>query len=153
MRWRAAGVVLVLGAAVYALLVGVGDVPFPATPLIVALSAGAAGLVSGQVRLVVIGLALGGWGAAVLLVDRGVTPDGRTAATYTLGLALGLGAAWVAARRTGTGFGGALCTASFAGLSAYLAPDVDALGEWPAWAVLLVTWGLLEGLRPPRRAA
>jgi len=144
---RTSGLALLAGAGLYAAAVGIGEVTFNATPLMIGLVAIGAGIV-GRRALVPIGLTLAGWGTAVLLVADGPLPDNRVAPAYLIGMAVGLFAAHLVGRAWKIPLTGSILTAFNGGLAFYLAYDVDAMGEWPLWAVLVAAWGLIELIRP-----
>ena len=143
----APALVLLAGAAVYALAVGTDAVTFDATPLIVGLAAVAAGAVRRRARLVAVGLPLVGWGAAVVLVRHGPVPDEREAAAFLVGAGLGLVAASWWCRRSAIPVTGAAVALTVGGLSFYLAFDVDALDRWWWWTAALVVWAGVEAAR------
>lgn len=150
-----AGIVLLVTAGAYAVAESAG-LTFFATPLTFGLGAVAAGVAAGSDRLVPVGLALVGWGGAVLVVDEAMVEGGRVAPSYLLGAALGLLAAEAAARRSGRRLTGAVVTLLVAAAAALAARDLDALGDWPAWALALAGWGVFESmmaLRSGRKAA
>ncbi len=149
MRARPAGFVLIAGAAVYAVLVGAAGVTFNCTPLVIGVSACAAGLLGRSRRLVPIGLTLVGWGAAILLVRDGPLPDDRVAPAYLVGAAIGLLAAHAVARPWHLSLTGALMTALISGTVFYVAYDIDTLADWPVWAAALTVWGAFEVVRRP----
>ncbi|GAC1602886.1 MAG: hypothetical protein NVS3B21_31190 [Acidimicrobiales bacterium] len=137
---------LIVGAALYAAVEGLAKANFDLTPLVVGGIAIAAGLLGRRLRLVAIGLVLGGWGAAVLGVDHGMIPAARTTPAYMLGIGAGL---LLTARLAPTPQRGAWLTsgavAAFLGpLGLYVTYDVPAVGEWQAWALALVAWALWE---------
>jgi hypothetical protein len=143
----AAGLLLLVGAIGYALAVGALGLTFNVTPLWFGSFSLAAGLASHQPRLVSIAFPLIGWGTAVLLVSEGPVPRGRTAAAYLVGAGLGMLVASVWAQRNHISTVGAALAVVSGGLGFFLAFDIDALSEWPAWAVLMAVWALVEGIR------
>jgi len=143
------GIVLVAAAAAYAAALGVGGVTFNATPLLVGLAAIVAGAAGRTTRLMSVGLALAGWGVAVLAVRNGPLPDNRSAPAFLVGVALGLLAADRFALRRHERITGAIIASVVAGLAFYAAYDVAALGRWPAWAIALALWGGWELVRSP----
>lgn len=147
-RGRVAGLVLVIGAAAYAGLVGGAGLTFEATPLAVGVVAVAAGLIGGRRRLVPIGLTVTGWGLAVLAVHQGTVPIDRQAQAYMIGTAVGLLAANAVARAWALAMTGALITVLSNGVAFYLAFEIGAVADWPLWAAVLATWGVLEAVRP-----
>jgi len=144
---RLAGLVLIVGAGVYAALVGAGNLTFNSTPLIIGATALAAGVLGRRRRLVPVGLVLAGWGAAVLLVRDGPLPDDRSAPAYLVGMSIGLLFAQAVARAWRIPITGALITALTSGIAFYLAYDIDALGNWPLWTAALAIWGAVEVIR------
>ena len=144
---RLAGVVLIVGAGVYAALIGAGNITFNSTPLIIGATALAVGVLGRRRRLVPIGLALAGWGAAVLLVSEGPLPDNRSAPAYLVGMSIGLLAAQAVALAWRIPITGALITALTSGIAFYLAYDIEALGDWPLWTAALLVWGVVEVIR------
>ena len=141
------------GAGVYALGVGPLGVTFDATPLWFGVVALAAGLLARQPRLVAIAMPLLGWGAAVLAVRHGPIPRGREAAADLIGVGFGMLAASIWTRRHDLSTSGAACTVASGGLAFFLAFDVDALGRWPIWCVLMVAWAAFEVVAPQPDAA
>jgi len=149
MRDRAAGVVLLATAAVYAALVGAAGVTSNATPFLLGLGAVAAGVVARQTGLIGVGLTLVGWGTAVLAVWEGPLPDNRAAAAFLVGVGAGLLAAYVVAvRRRDTLSIGPVMTVLLGGLAFYIAFDIEAVGGWPFWAIAVAIWGAVELVRP-----
>lgn len=148
MSGRLAGLVLVIGAAAYAGLVGGVGLTFEATPFAVGVVAVAAGLIGGRRRLVPIGLTVTGWGLAVLAVHQGIVPIDRQAQAYMIGTALGLLAANAVARAWGLAMTGALLTVLSNGVAFYLAFEIGAVARWPLWSAVLAAWGILEAVRP-----
>jgi len=142
------GAVLLGGSLLYAGLEGWAGLTFNATPLFIGVVAMAAGLGGRRRRLVPVGMTLVGWGAAVLLVRDGPLPANREAAAFLVGMAVGLLAASVVARRWHLPITGALLTGLSGGLAFYLAYDIAAVGEWPLWAFLVAAWGAFELVRP-----
>ncbi len=142
----APGLVMLAGASVYAVLQGLADVTFNATPFTFGLVVLCAGLAGRRHHLLPTAMVLLGWGTAVLLVHAGVVPGERTAPAYMVGIGLGLLA--TAALAPGRQRGQWLTTASISALTGplafYLAFDLAVLGRWPAWAVTLVGWSLWE---------
>jgi len=145
-RALGSAVVILVGAGVYAGLVGGELVRFTATPLILGVIAIVAGLAGTRHRVVATGLVLASWGAAVLLVDHGVIPADRATPAYMLGIAVGLLVAATAAPRAerSAWLTSASVTAFTAPLSLYLAYDVKALGRWPVWSMVLLIWAAWE---------
>ncbi|MDQ3145771.1 MAG: hypothetical protein M3R01_02360 [Actinomycetota bacterium] len=138
-----AGVFLLVTAGVYAWAESAG-LTFSATPLAVGLGALSAGVASGSARLVPVGLALVGWGSAVLAVDEAMVERGRIAPSYVLGAVLGLLAAESVARGSDRRLTGALVTLLVAALAALAARDLAVVGDWPGWALAMAGWGLYE---------
>jgi len=101
-----------------------------------------AGLAGTRHRVTATGLALAGWGAAVLLVAEGVVPAARTTPAYMLGMGIGLLVAAAVAPRSARGdwLTSAAIVAFTGPLSLYLTYDVGALGRWPFWAGVLLAW-------------
>ena len=135
-------VVLLAGAGAYSLLEGSGTLEFSATPMILGVTAIVAGLAGTRHRVTATGLALAGWGAAVLLVAHGVVPAARTTPAYMLGMGIGLLVAAAVAPRSARGdwLTSAAIVAFTGPLSLYLTYDVAALGRWPLWAGVLLAW-------------
>lgn len=151
-RALGSGLTLVAGAAAYALLQGVLDVRFAATPLALGVVALAAGALGSRRRVVGTGAVLAGWGLTVLLVDQDIVPAERTTPAYMLGIATGLlVTAALADRRERAAWLTSGAIAAFTGpLALYLSYDVAAFGRWPLWAVALLAWAAWElfwGLR------
>lgn len=153
-RALGSGLVILAGAGAYAFLQGAADADFTMTPLALGLIGIAAGLVGTRPRIIATGLVLAGWGVAVLLVDHEVIPAERTTPAYMLGIAGGLllaGALAGPVRRAEWFTSGAI--AAFTGpLGLYLAYDVEAVGRWPLWTLVLVAWASYElfwSLRQP----
>lgn len=151
------GLVLLLGAGLYAALEGVVDVRFSATPLILGTIAVIAGVVGSRSRVTATGLVLGFLGVAVLLVDLEVVPGDRTTPAYMLGVGVGLvvAAAVATSARRGEWLASGASAAVLAPLSLYLAYDIEAMGRWPFWALILLPWAgweLFWGLRGPESA-
>jgi len=147
-------VVVLIGAGVYALLQGSGTVEFSATPLILGLVAIIAGLAGTRRNVIATGLALTGWGTAVLLVAHGVVPADRTTPAYMLGMGIGLLAASSVAPRAARAdwLASATIVAVTGPLSLYIAYDVAALGRWRFWAGLLLAWAGWEAFWGRRTA-
>lgn len=143
----ASAIVVLAGAAVYALLQRGHVVGFTATPLTLGVIAVVAGLAGTRRRVVATGLALCGWGSAVLLVDHGVVPAARTTPAYMLGMGIGLAVAAAIAPTTERGdwLSSASVVAVTGPLSLYAAYDVSTLGRWPIWSVILLLWAAWEG--------
>jgi len=145
-RTLGSAAVVATGAAVYALLVGLHVVGFATTPLLLGMIAVVAGLVGTRRRVVGTGLVLAGWGAAVLLVDRGVVPGARMTPAYMMGVGAGLLVAAAVAPRDERGDW--LTSGSVAAvtgpLSLYGSYDVAALGRWPLWFAVMVGWAAWE---------
>ncbi len=155
-RALGSGLVLLAGAGAYALLVGVADTAFAVTPLILGAVAVVAGVAGTRPRVIGTGAVLAGWGAAVLLVDRGVVPGERTTPAYMLGIASGLlAAAALAGPRDRSDWLTSGAVAAFTGpLALYLSYDVAAFGRWPLWAFAMLAWAAWElfwGLRSSER--
>jgi hypothetical protein len=150
-RRSASAVGLVLGAAIYALALGVVGLTFNATPLIVGLVAIGAGLAGTEPRLVAIGLTLVGWGSAVLLVRDGPLPHNREAAVFLVGAGFGFAAAtgWARIHRSANTVGPALALIVGA-LAFYAAFDINALNHWPIWTLALVIWAATDFIRQRR---
>lgn len=138
--------VVLAGAGAYAFLEGSGTLSFAATPMILGIIAIVAGLVGTRRRATATGLALAGWGAAVLLVAHDVVPAARTTPAYMLGMGTGLlVAAAVAPRRARGDWLASAAVAAFAApLSLYASYDVAALGRWPVWSGVLLAWAAWE---------
>jgi len=147
-------VVVLIGAGVYALLQGSGTVEFSATPLILGVVAVIAGLAGTRRNVIATGLALTGWGTAVLLVAHGVVPADRTTPAYMLGMGVGLFAASSVAPRAARAdwLASATIVAVTGPLSLYIAYDVAALGRWQFWAGLLLVWAGWEAFWGRRTA-
>lgn len=157
--WRrssGSAAVLLGGAVVYAAMEGLMKVRFDVTPLSIGLIAIAAGIVGARPRLIATGLVLVGWGSAVLLVDHGIVDAARTTPTYMLGIGAGLlvAARLAPPRERGEWLTSAAVTAFAGPLGLYLAYDSSSIGQWQAWAIVLVAWAAWElfwstrGLRP-----
>ena len=151
-RALGSGLVLLAGAGAYALLVGVAGTSFAVTPLFLGAVAVVAGVAGTRPRVIGTGAVLAGWGAAVLLVDRGVVPGERTASPYMLGIASGLlVAAALAGPRDRSDWLTSGAVAAFTGpLALYLSYDVATFGRWPLWAFAMLAWAAWElfwGLR------
>ncbi len=148
-------VVILAGAGVYALLEGGGTLDFYATPMILGVTAIVAGLAGTRHRVTATGLALAGWGAAVLLVAHGVVPAARTTPAYMLGMGVGLLVASSVAPRSARGdwLASATIVAVTGPLSLYVADDVAPLGRWRFWAGLLLAWAGWEAFWGWRTAA
>jgi len=134
--------VILAGTGVYALLEGSGAVEFSATPMILGVTAIVAGLAGTRHRVTATGLALAGWGAAVLLVAHGVVPADRTTPAYMMGMGIGLLVAAAVAPRSARGdwLTSAAVVAFTGPLSLYVAYDVAALGRWSTWTGVLLAW-------------
>jgi len=139
-------VVLLAGAGVYALLEASGTLDVLATPMILGVTAIVAGLAGTRHRVTATGLALAGWGTAVLLVAHGVVPAARTTPAYMLGMGVGLLVASLVAPRSARGdwLASATIVAVTGPLSLYVSYDVAALGRWRFWAGLLLAWAAWE---------
>lgn len=144
-------VVLLAGAAVYALLVGGLDVTFDATPLIVGTVALAAATIGRTPRLTATALALMGWGGAVLLVRHGPLPGEREAAAFLVGAGAGLVAARLVAGRRRRNLGDGSVALVVGGLAFYFAFEADWLYDWPVWTAALVAWAAWEAIGGRRR--
>ncbi len=139
------GAVLLGGALVYALALGLLGVTFDATPLLVGLVVLAAAVIGRSPRLVAAGLALSGWGSAVLLVRHGPLPDEREAAAFLLGAGAGLVAARLLARtRPGLDLGDGSMALVAGGIGFYFAFDASWVYDWPFWTVVLLGWAAWE---------
>jgi len=138
--------VLLAGAGTYAALEASSTLSFAATPMILGVTAMVAGLVGTRPRVTATGLALAGWGAAVLLVAHDVVPADRTTPAYMLGMGAGLLVAAALAPRPARGdwLVSAAVVAFTAPLSLYATYDVAALGRWPVWSGVLLAWAAWE---------
>ncbi len=161
-RSLVSAVVILAGAGVYAMLEATGALEFSATPLILGLTAVVAGLAGTRHRVTATGLALAGWGTAVLLVAHGVIPAARTTPAYMLGMGVGLLVAAAVAPRSARGdwLASAVVVTVTGPLSLYATYDVAALGRWRFWAGVLLAWTAWEAfwgwradLHPPEAAA
>lgn len=143
----ASALVVLAGAGVYSLLQRSNVVGFAATPLTLGVIAVLAGLAGTRRRVVATGLALCGWGGAVLLVDHGVVPADRTTPAYMLGMGIGLAVVAIIAPKAARGdwLASAAVVTVTGPLSLYVAYDVSTLGRWPVWAVFLLAWAAWEG--------
>ncbi|MFN2607684.1 MAG: hypothetical protein ABR511_07280 [Acidimicrobiales bacterium] len=146
-----AGLVLVGGAVAYALVEGALGLTFDATPLLlgaIVLAAAAAGPRPG---LTATGLALVGWGVAVLLVRHGPLPDNREAPAFLVGAGAGLVAASLLSRvrATTADLGSGALVLVLGGLAFYLAFDHSWVNDWPLWALVTAAWGAVLALRGP----
>ncbi len=149
--------VLLVGAGVYALVEGPLGATFYLTPAFVGVTAIAAGLAGSVRSLVGSGLALLGWGGAVLLVHYGTVPAARTAPADLVGVVVGILAARALApadQRVEWLTAGALA-AGLGGLGYFLAFGLPWVGRWPAWSITVVVWAayvaVTSVLRRPRR--
>ncbi len=147
---RTVGSVLVLiaGAGAYALIEGPAEVTFYITPAFVGAVAILAGLVGPIRHLVGSGLALAGWGTAVLLVHYHTVASARTTPAYMIGLAAGVLVTRVVAPRAACvkWLTAAAVAAAFGAAGFYLEFDFSWLGRWPAWSITLAAWGAYLGL-------
>ncbi len=148
-RGWAAATTLGLTALVYALLVGVAGVAFYVTPLTIGIGGTLAGVLARRPRLLAIGVAVGIWGIAVVLVREGVVPHAREGAAFMTGVAAGLLVAAVIARRHHFSMVGPAIALIASGVAYYLAFDVEFVDDWPFWTGVLVLWAVVEGLRRP----
>lgn len=87
----------------------------------------------------------------MLLVRGGPLPHHREAAVFLIGAGAGLAAAplWARSHRPISTTGPALALIVRA-LAFYLAFEIDELNHWPAWTLVLLTWAVVETIRPPR---
>lgn len=139
------------GAVIYALMLGLFDVTFDATPLIVGTIALAAAVLGRAPRLVATALTLIGWGAAVMLTRHGPVPNEREAAAFLVGAGLGLLAARLLGwRRADLDLGEGSTVLVAGGLAFYLAYDADWLYDWPIWTAFLLGWAAWEWARHRR---
>jgi len=67
-----------------------------------------------------------------------------------VGMALGLLAATLVTRSRGLSLTGPVIAGLSGGIAFYLAYDIEALLDWPLWAVALAFWGGFEIVRPPK---
>jgi hypothetical protein len=139
------GLVLLLGAVVFALVVGPEPDRFYLTPIglgLVYLAAAAAGGRRGGYWATAIVLVA--WGLAVVWVRRG-SPDLDTAGVYMAAVGLGAVAGLLLARRgvavDALGLAG---TIVLAGLSLAFAPQAEALAEARTYALLVGAVGLVN---------
>ncbi len=139
-------IVVLAGAGAYALLQGTGTLSFSATPLILGVIAILAGLAGTRRQVTATGLALAGWGTAVLLVAHNVVPPERTTPAYMLGMGVGLFVAGAVAPRSSRGawLASAVVVSVTGPLSLYAAYDVAALGRWRVWSAVLLAWAAWE---------
>lgn len=145
---------LLVGAMAYALLVGGVGVTFDATPLLVGLVALAAAVLGHSTRMVATGLALAGWGAAVLLVRHGPLPDDREAVAFLVGAGAGLVVARVIARaRPDLQLGDGSVALVAGGIAFYLAFDATWIDDWPLWTAVMVGWAAWEARQTGRARA
>ncbi len=152
-RWSSLGplpsvLVLFVGAGVYAALEGPAGVTFYITPAFVGLCAVVAGAVGPVRQLIGAGLALLGWGTAVLLVHYSVISGAQTAPAYMVGLALGVLVARVVAPKTGRTqwMTAAVLAGGLGALGYFLEFDYLWLGRWPAWCLTLLAWGVYTAI-------
>jgi len=151
-------IVVLAGAGVYALLQGTGTLSFSATPLILGVIAILAGLAGTRRQVTATGLALAGWGTAVLLVAHDVVPQARTTPAYMLGMGVGLLVAGAVAPHAARGawLASGVVVSVTGPLSLYLSYDVAALGRWQVWSAILLAWAAWEafwGWRGASRSA
>ena len=138
-------IVLVLGALIYALLLGALNVTFDATPLIFGVVALAAAILGRAPRLTATALTLIGWGGAVMVTRHGPVPDEREAAAFLVGAGVGLLAARLLGRaRPDIAAGAGSTVLIVGGLAFYFAFDADWLYDWPIWSASMVGWGAWE---------
>jgi hypothetical protein len=147
---RPAGSVLVLlvGAGVYALVEGPGGATFYLTPAFIGLVAVIAGLAGPVRHLIGSGLALAGWGTAVLLVHYHHVPSARTTPAYMIGVAVGVLVTRVIAPKVARAewMTAAAAAATFGAVGYYFEFAHSWLGRWPAWCLTVVAWGVYLGL-------
>ncbi|MGH9094919.1 MAG: hypothetical protein ACRDXE_07145, partial [Acidimicrobiales bacterium] len=148
-RTLVAPVLLLVGAGVYALVVGVAGLTFYLTPLLVGSVAVVAGLASRNRHLIPAGLPIMGWGVAAALFHYGEISAARTAPAYMVGIAAGMVVARVVGPRSEQGqwLTTAAISALVGGVAYYVEFDVPALGRWPAWCLSLVAWAIWETVR------
>jgi hypothetical protein len=148
-RSSLSGLVLVAGAVAYAVAQGVLGVTFNATPLSIGVIAVVAGLVGPRRHLVPVGLALAAWGVSVLLALEVSALGARTTALEVVGFGVGLVLVRIVApaEQRGSWLTSASIAVLVSGLSFLFAFDMDQVGKWQGWTVVLVLWGLWE-MRP-----
>lgn len=142
--------VLAVGAAAYAVLVGGLGVTFDVTPLAIGVVALAAATIGGAYRLTATALALVGWGAAVMLVRHGPLPAEREAAAFLVGAAAGLLVARVPWRGPRRSLGDGATVLLVGGLAFYAAFDASWVYDWPLWTAVLAGWAGWEAVRGRR---
>jgi hypothetical protein len=140
--------VVLAGAGVYALVVGVAHVTFYVTPAFIGVVALLAGLVGPIRHLIGSGLALLGWGVAALLIHYHHIASPRTASAYMVGVAVGIFVTRVVAPKAARAewMSAAALTAAFGGLGYYLEYDHHWIGRWPAWCITVLAWGVYLGV-------
>ncbi len=149
LRTAVSALLLLAGAAVYALAVGGLGITFNATPLVIGVSALLAGLAGDRRHLIPVGLALCGWGVGVLTAAEIRSLEDRTTALHVVGFGAGLVLVRLVAPkdRRGSWLTSASIAVLVSGLSFLGAADVEQLTTWWAWALAMAAWSIWE-LRP-----